>query len=371
MKILIDAHLFDDNFHQGSRTYLRELYNELILKSPEFSFYFVSSNLTLLKTEIKSNPNVFFVKLFWRNKFLRLLIEIPYLIFRHKIDFAHFQYISPPIKLAKEVVTIHDVLFIDFPHFFPKKYRLVNNFLFKNSAKRADILLTVSGYSKAAIAKHYNVDLDKIDVTPNAVCRSANSKVKLTDLLFKEKYGLKKYILYVSRIEPRKNHILLLKVFYDLNLWERGFQLVFIGQKSLRSQVLNSYWDSLDQKIKKEIIHLESIREEDLNLFYSYCSLFIYPSFAEGFGIPPLEAIANHAQVLCSNQTAMAEFDFLNSNMFDPYDYEAFKIKVEDALANPPMKQQRDILKESMQNKFSWAFSSNVLRNRLLSFYKS
>ena len=104
----------------------------------------------------------------------------------HNIDYAHFQYVIPPIKKCKYIVTIHDVLFLDFPQYFPFLYRLKNNLLFKYSAKKSDIVLTVSQYSKERIEMHFNIN--DVKIIPNAVdltyfetiqekCKSSSSSV--------------------------------------------------------------------------------------------------------------------------------------------------------------------------------------------------
>lgn len=205
----------------------------------------------------------------------------------------------------------------------------MNSFLFKISAKRADILLTVSEYSKGKISELYNIDRAQIQITPNAVSLNNFDTNTLAD---QNNQTLGKYILYVSRIEPRKNHLNLLKAFTELNLASKGFKLIFIGKKEIIFNDLKLFLDNLEEMDKKAIIWLENISNEDLKLYYQNCELFVFPSFAEGFGIPPLEAMLFKKKVLCSKSTAMADFGLPDEVTFDPHDVNEIKAKIEEQL---------------------------------------
>lgn len=357
MNLLIDAHVFDET-HQGSRTYLKGLYCELVKLLPETSFFFAAYNFESIRTEIGDYPNVHFVQL-KRGKYLRLLIELPYLIWKHKIDYAHFQYISPLVKNCKTIVTVHDILFKDFENLFPLKYRIINNFLFRISAKRADLLLTVSGYSRKRIAFHYKIPVNQIGITPNGISQDifpgANSGMK-GDI--KEKYNLDRYILYVSRIEPRKNHLLLLRAFSELRLWESNYKLVCIGKKDFSYQEIDNFLDSSPQQCKRNILLLQDISSNELRDFYRNANLFIYPSIAEGFGIPPIEAVVEGTPTLCSNTTAMSDFTFLGDDLFDPNNLEELKIKILNKLSKPTDLNRIAALKRTVVEMYSWEKSA-------------
>lgn len=357
MNILIDAHVFDET-HQGSRTYLKGLYQELVKLLPEISFFFAAYNFETIRTEIGNYPNVHFVQL-KRGKYLRLLVEMPYLIWKHKIDFAHFQYISPPLKNCKSIVTVHDVLFKDFKSLFPIKYRIINDFLFRLSARRANLLLTVSEYSGERIALHYKIPVARIGITPNGISQEffANElSGQKTEI--REKYNLDRYILYVSRIEPRKNHLMLLKAFSELRLWERNYKLVCIGKKDFSFSDIDLFLNTCLGECKRNILLLQDIDASELVTFYKNASLFIYPSIAEGFGIPPIEAVAAATPTLCSNSTAMSDFAFLGNDLFDPYNLDELKAKILDKLSKPADLSRTAILKQIVAEKYSWSSSA-------------
>lgn len=335
--ILVDAHIFDDKY-QGTRTYLKGLYSELIPIANNWHFFLVARDIENLKKEFGAHQNVTYVQLKSKNKFRRLLIEFPQIIRNHKIEYAHFQYICPPIKNCKLVITIHDILFeqSEFRKFFPLKYRVVNSFLFRWSSKKADLLLTVSQYSRVKISELYNTPIDSIYITPNAVINNEYTEQAVEARIA----SLGKFILYVSRVEPRKNHLGLLKAFVELNLAEKGYKLVFIGKKDILYKELETYITNNLAKITGNVIWLHSISNKSLEAYYKNCELFVFPSFAEGFGIPPLEAIAHKSKILCSKNTAMADFDLPDALVFDPNNIEELKYKMTVQLASKEVQLQ-------------------------------
>lgn len=354
MRILVDAHVLDEP-HQGTRTYIKGLYSELVMLRPDIKFYFAAYKLENLKSEIGDFPNVSFLQ-FKRSRLLRLLWEIPFLIWKYKIEFAHFQYVSPPIKNCSHIVTTHDILFRDFKTLFPLKYRLINDFLFRVSAVRADILFSVSNYSRKRISFHYKIPMEMIGITPNGVVREFTTSEDVNSDVneIKIKYNLNGFILYVSRIEPRKNHLILLRAFKELELWKQSYKLVFIGKKDFLFQDLYSFISDCPEDFKDSILHLENVSDRELLSFYKNARLFVYPSLAEGFGIPPIEAIAAGTPTLCSNTTAMSDFDFLEDDLFDPSDLTAVKEKMLRKLTTQDTPDRLNRLRKIVENKYSW-----------------
>lgn len=331
MNLLVDMHCFDKNNVEGVNTYLFGLYSELLICKTNIKFYFISHDIENLKTKFGTHDNLVYVKLNSTNKLIRLFIEIPFIIYKYNIDASHYQYISPIIKNSFQIVTLHDILFVDYPEYFPFMYRVKNYFLFRLSAKRADLLLTVSDYSKNAIAKHFSINEGEIFVTKNGV-KSVRCSVSNLNYIA-NCYSKKQYILNVSRFEPRKNHKLLLKAFVELNLYDR-FNLVFVGKKSIEVSDFDQYYVSLSENIKKSVIFLSNLSNEELRDVYRNSYLVVYPSIAEGFGIPPLEAALNKRVCLCSNSTAMSDFKFFKKSSFDPLSIEELKCLLQSMINN-------------------------------------
>jgi len=366
MNILVDTHIFDDK-QQGTRTYLKGLYSELFLIAEKWHFYLVAYDTANLKREFGFHDNVSFIELKSKSKFYRLLIELPFIIRKFNINYAHYQYISSPIKNCKQIVTNHDILFEqkEFKIFFPLKYRLINSILFKISAKRADILLTVSEYSRRKISEIYNIKIDQIKITPNAVSETYLN-TNLVDI--DTNLNLGKYILYVSRIEPRKNHLNLLKAFIELSLAQKGYKLVFIGKKEIVFNDLKLFIDKNNKEVNKSVIWLENISNEDLKSYYKNCELFVFPSFAEGFGIPPLEAMFFKKKLLCSKSTAMADFGLPDEVTFDPYDVNEIKIKIKEQLYK---NFDLDDVYATILSKFNWKAIAENYKKTLTNHFEN
>lgn len=330
-RIFVDCHVFDGNF-QGTTTYIKGLYSEL-LKDNDYHFFFGANDTAFLKTIFGAQENLTYVTYKSKNKFSRLLFDIPNIIKANKIDYAHFQYVVPPIKNCQYIVTIHDVLFLDFPQYFPLGYRLKNKFLFQKSAKCSDIVLSVSEYSKKQVQKHFGIE--KVTVTANAVdpvyFEPFDKEAIKREI--KAKFDISNYFLYVSRWEPRKNHDSLLKVFVEKEYY-KTHSLVFIGDKAIENKPYNDYYSALPENIKAKIFTFNKVNFEDLLLFVRGADLSIYPSIAEGFGIPPLESLAAGVPTICSNTTAMADFDFLKEVQFNPLSEADLNSKIQLGLSD-------------------------------------
>lgn len=355
INILVDCHVFDGK-PQGTTTYLKGLYSELI-KDSSINFYFVALDVENLKNIFGNQSNVFYIQLKSKSKIKRLLIEYPLIIKKYKIDFAHFQYIVPPIKLCKYIVTIHDVLFLDYPEYFPLIYKTKNRFLFQISSWISDFNLTVSKYSEIQIRKHFKVK--NVFITPNAVSDiyfESFDKSKTEKNVY-EKFGLQNYLLFVSRREPRKNHLTLLKTFVEYKYFEK-YQLVFIGKLDIIDDDYEKYYSDLDNDIKQKIVIVEKANDQDLLLITRVARVSVYPSFAEGFGIPPLEAIACGTFTICSNATAMSDFTFIKDYLFDPNSIEDLNEKLMKAVGS---KLEKKVIEE-MKSRYSWEKSALVLQ---------
>lgn len=364
MKLLVDAHCFDYQTTEGINTYLKGLYGELVGIAPDIDFYFVAQNVGRIKALFGEAANVHYVPLTSQNKIYRLLFEIPAIVKKLGIEWAHFQYTSPLIKNCKTIVTLHDILFVDYPQMFPWRYRLVKGAMFKLSAKRADLLLTVSDYSRRQIAKHYGISAEEIVVTPNAVSADFVQVDADEAAKFVQNQGIGKYLLYVSRIEPRKNQLAVLKAFHELDLWKKGYHVVFIGRKTLPTPAFDQYYEALADKEKERVHVFNQVSYADLKLWYKAASLFVYPALAEGFGIPPIEAGAVGVPCVCSNRTAMGDFTFFEDNLLDPEDDEALKKAIVRNL------EQRDADKlngvsQQVRSKYNWHHIAETLYRAL------
>jgi Glycosyl transferases group 1 len=354
MKIFVDCHVFDYGF-QGTRTYIQGLYLEMI-KNRDIDFYFAASNINNLESVFGKAENIFYLQYKSKNKFYRLLIDCPKLIKQNKIDFAHFQYIVPLFKSCKFIVSTHDVLFLDFPQYFPKLESFKNKILFKFSAKKSDIVLTGSIYSKSRIEHYFKINHVHYQVygVESVFFQEYNKEEIINKVAVK--HGFSNYILFTSRHELRKNHYRLLKSFIDLNLYE-NYHLVLIGDVTFRDINFDTLFYSLDSSIKDKLLIINKVDFNSMLLLLRGAALFVYPSIAEGFGLPPLESVAARIPTICSNTTSMAEFDFFGENFVNPNDIQDIKNKLVHQLNNPNPKRLKE-LATFVKQKYNWEASS-------------
>lgn len=363
-RIFVDAHVFDNEF-QGSRTFIKEIY--LIMANEiDVEIYFAANDVENLKKEFKSikdKDNIHFIAFKSKNKFKRLFLEIPSLIKKHKIDYAHFQYVIPPFIACKYIVTIHDVLFLDFPTEFSFMYRFSKKILFKYAAKRSQIITTVSDYSKQAIANHFNIDENRITITPNGVSERYFSKLskEISSDFIRKNYHIDSFLLYVSRFESRKNQFAALKVFIELKLYEKGYHLVLLGHKSSSVLEFDMLLQEQSDAVKASVFISDEVNDQDIIHFYNAAKLFLYPSRAEGFGIPPLEAGAMNTPVICSNTTAMKEYSFFGDNHIDTNDLTLFKTTVEMNLLKEKSESELNSITETIRENYTWDCTAQIL----------
>lgn len=369
MKLLVDAHCFDLQTTEGVNTYIKGLYGELIKEAGDIDFYFAAQNTDKLKQLFGERRNVHYIALASKNKVYRLLFEFPAIVKANRIDAVHYQYTSSPIKNCKNIITLHDILFKDYPKMFPLSYRIVKGFLFRISAMRADLLLTVSDYSRRQIAQHYHIPIDDIFVTPNAVSDDFANIDKAEAISFVKTRGIEKYLLYVSRIEPRKNHIALLRAYNELALWEKGYHLVIIGRRTLATPNFDAYYEHMDTNAKQYVHVMNQVSYSELKYWYKAASLFVYPALAEGFGIPPIEAAAAGIPCVCSNRTAMSDFTFLGNHLIDPQDDKLLKGEILQCLSQIDNSEIKSI-QHQIYHRYNWNVIAKALYQELKCRFK-
>lgn len=360
IKIFVDAHCFDKEY-QGARTFIKEIYS-LVACKKTVQVFLGAYDIPNLKLNFPQNENIVFVQ-YRNNSFIRFLYDIPVIIKKNKIDYAHFQYCLPLVKNCRQILTIHDLLFKEYPLEFSFGYRFIRSILFKRSALQADMLTTVSEYSKSCMKKHFHIPEQKIYVVQNGVQNIFFGQYAKEEAgsFIENKFGVKKFILFVSRFEPRKNHISLLKVYLELELYRQGYHLVLLGHQSLKTPEFNKLLKNLSQQIRSYVLVLDQVTSNELLQFYRAAVVFVYLSKAEGFGIPPLEAAALNVPVICSNTTAMKEYSFFKSNHIDPSDSEQLKKRLVTVLNGAENKLQLKSISEHIRQKYSWEDSAEKL----------
>lgn len=261
-----------------------------------------------------------------------------------------------PRKSVK-IATIYDLSFITHPQFHTQE--TVENCTrgVTQSLQVADAILAISENTKRDLLSYFKIDSNKIYVTylgkNSSYIRVSNSE---SISLFLKRYSLPcSYILFVGSMEPRKNLKGLLQAYALLSSeLRKEYKLVIAGPQGW----LNSDFSAFVQKLKlRDSIYCTGyISQEDMPLLYSAASLFIYPSFYEGFGLPVLEAMSCGVPTITSNVASIPEITGEDAALLiDPYQPESISLAISQVLDSPSLASRLSTEAEKQSQLFSWS----------------
>lgn len=238
------------------------------------------------------------------------------------------------------IVCIHDVKVKATPQYFSKKFRLWYNILLTNATKRAKAIITVSEFSKREIIKYYHVKPEKIHVIPNAWQHYERISYDENTL---SKYGLEKeqYFFSMCSLEPNKNFK------WIAEAAKQNPDMIFAVAGSINEKV---FADGLGFDCPVNMKLLGYVSDEEAKTLMRDCRAFLFPTFYEGFGIPPLEAISAGAkQVVVSDTEVMHEIFGDSVNFIDPF------------ASDTELKNVRIVGDKLPLEKYSWIKSAEIL----------
>jgi len=297
-----------------------------------------------------------------------LISKVPSLkkMFR-KIVYTFGRYYSPSYELywqpnfipidgvkAKKVVTsVHDFSFILHREFHPKeRIEYFDKYFFKN-IYQSSVIITGSEFSKKEIMDRLTFKEDAIKVIYHGINHNIFKIYNDINLSFDIP---KKFILSVGSIEPRKNLLGLLNAYNLLkNSIKAQYKLILVGFKGWdNTQVME-----LIDANKENIHYLGFISDEELAKVYNLAECFVFPSFYEGFGLPPLEAMACATPVVASNATSIPEICADAAIYCNPYDINDIKEKIELVLGDVAL--QKNMIQKGLKRvaEFTWEKSAN------------
>lgn len=373
MKICIDARCLMEGRRTGveeytlgllSRLFELDKKNEYVLffsawKKPSFDFgqFLKYSNVKLKKIRI---PNKLLNFSFWYLGWPKIdqLVGGADTIFFPNIIFGA---VSGRVRV---ITTIHDLSFERYPECFSWKRRFWHIFInSKKICRRADKIIAVSDSSGADIASRYGIDAKKIVVIPSAITDNFRvidrNDLKLIEI--KEKYQLPfKFILYLGTIEPRKNIIGIIRAYGALQEKATAekdeamlrYKLVIAGSPGWLGEEI--FQEISRSRFREKIILPGFICDEDKAYVYNLSSLFVYPSFFEGFGFPPLEAMQCGVPVVTSNNSSLPEICADSAILIDPDKSEEILEAMCQILSDKTLREK--LIKSGLEKaqKFSW-----------------
>jgi glycosyltransferase involved in cell wall biosynthesis len=293
-------------------------------------------------------------------------VKVPLALWREGVTLFHApHYVLPPLVRCKSVVTIHDCIHLMFPQYLPNPMALAYaRTSIRLAARRATRVMTVSESSKRDILRFVDTEPDKIDVIYNAYDDRFGVEPLEEDVIrVRERFQLHdEFVLYAGNVKPHKNVERLIQAF-DL-VRKRGLdhlKLVIIGDEV-------SKYAALRRAVHKHQLHkyvrfLGYLPEETLAVMYRLAGVFVFPSLYEGFGLPPLEAMASGTPVVTSNVSSMPEVAGDAAILVDPYDPGAIADGIGTVLTDERVRRELRAKGVMRARQFSWEASVRRIRD--------
>jgi glycosyltransferase involved in cell wall biosynthesis len=284
-------------------------------------------------------------------------LRIPVQLRRERIDLFHApHYTLPVLTPCRSIVTIHDCIHLRFPQYLPN--RLAHGYAqaaLWSATHRSDCVLTVSEASKRDILTFFDIAPEKVAVIPNAIDdRFWTPPAEDAMAQVRERYQLLgPFLLYAGNIKPHKNLERLLDAFYDVR--RRGHDdltLLIIGDEI-------SHYAELRRAVHRYQLHrfvrfLGFVPAETLQILYRLARAFVFPSLYEGFGLPPLEAMASGTPVVTSNVSALPEVTGDAAVLVDPRDRDAIADGIQSVLEDDSLRAELATKGIARARQFSW-----------------
>jgi glycosyltransferase involved in cell wall biosynthesis len=370
MTIGIDIRTLLDENYSGVSVYTDNLTRELLAldKDDDFRFYYNCGKDLSDRLPRFDQPNVKVRKTSYPNKFFNYFLQS---LFRYpKFDrevggtdvfwAPHINFISLSDKTRK-VITIHDLSFWRYPEFFTWRKNFWHKMnRIKKLFKEFEAIIAVSQNTKQDIIDLAGIEPEKIKVIYSGIDENFKILSPSDSVLeeVKKKYSLSSsFILFLGTLEPRKNVRGVIEAYNLLRQTDKteefeDLKLILAGGNGWKTEDI--YEEYNNSPYKSDIQFLSYIKAEDKPALYNLASVFIYPSFYEGFGFPPLEAMACGAPVVTSAVSSLPEVAGGSALLVDPYNLAFLAEALRQILTNPGL--AADLRKKGLENvkRFNW-----------------
>ena len=363
MRIAIDVRKLHD---YGIGTYVRNLLRELA-RQDSSTEYVLLCRPEDSGTVSRLGPNFRAIKERMQPYSMLEQVTVPLDLRREGVDLFHApHYVLPPLVGCRSVVTIHDCIHLMFPQYLPNRlawaYARASMWV---ATHHSDRVLTVSEASKRDILRFYQVPPEKIEVIHNGIDERFWTAPSEEDVIrVRERYQLTDpFLLYAGNIKPHKNLERVIDAFYRLRC--SGFpdlRLLIIGHEISRYATLRRAVHRY--QLHKYVRFLGFVPDETLAVLYRLASVFVFPSLYEGFGLPPLEAMASGTPVVASNVSSLPEVAGDAALLVDPEDPEAIAGAVHMLLTDRTLREELRQRGLARARTFTWGES--VARTRAI-----
>jgi glycosyltransferase involved in cell wall biosynthesis len=276
---------------------------------------------------------------------------------KHPVDVLHVQFTAPPFCPCAVVVSIHDLSFEHLPQTFLRRSRTQLRLTVRHSARRADKILTLSEHTRGDVIETYKIDPAKVVAIPLAAPAHYGPVSEDKELQrVRHNYGIDgDYVLSVGSIQPRKNLVRLINAYAALKRSQsenRFPKLVIVGKRGwLYDETLRALEAT---GVKESIVLTGYVPEPDLPALYSGALCFVYPSYFEGFGLPPLEAMKCGTPVVVGNATSLPEVVGDAGLKVDPFDVSAIAAAIGELISDSELRRELSAKGLKRAELFDW-----------------
>lgn len=355
-----------DKHYSGVSEYTLNLLREIFKqdKKNKYKLFYNSWHDVSNRIPEFNYPNVKVVATNYSNKILN------YILFKFfnwpKIDkklgrvdlmfMPHFNFIALSDK-CKKVITVHDLSFMRHPHYFSVRHNFwQKNINLKKFLPQFDKIITVSDHTRRDVRELCDIEEKNIKTVYSGISKEYTPVDKNNPRLqaVEQKYKLpKNFILYLGNLEPRKNIEGIIQA-YELFRKNKGasWQLVIAGAKSWKYN--NIYELAQASKFRDDILFINYVDAEDKVYLYNLAEIFIFPSFYEGFGFPPLEAAACGAPVIASNTSSLSEILDNAAILVDPYKIDEIAQAMTELIRDEKLREQLSSAGLKKAKQYDW-----------------
>jgi len=352
MRFAVDAHAIGRHL-TGNEVYIRSLLNAFAAQERDCEIVAYVSG----PESAKVVPSSIRTRQVAVNPFARLGFDLSMKVRQDQPDLLHVQYTAPVACPVPVVATVHDVSYLEHPEYFTASRAWQLKVTVGRTVKRAARILTGTETARASILKVYGeLEEDKVVVVPYAAAsefRPVSREVAVREVA--ERHGIHgPFILSVGDIQPRKNHIGLIRAFARLVKAQPQLKhdLVLVGKPTWFSAKVEEA--ARESGVEDRIRFLGFVADSELLHIYNACDVFVFPSFYEGFGLPALEAMACGRAVVCSEASALPEVVDGAAILFDPYAVDEMVRAIADVLVESELRGRMERLGLQRAAHFNW-----------------
>lgn len=337
MKVGIDVHTLGSQA-SGNENYCLQLLQDLARTDANGDRYIIYFTHMNGRAKIPTAAQFEVKRIRPANPFIRIPFSFPVEFRREKLEVFHAQYIIPPFCNCRAVTTIHDILYETYPALFTASENFRFRTLIPWSARRADHIITVSQFSKRDIVNRYHIDPEKItviDEAPRDEFRLMNTE-QCREIILR-KYGIPHpFVLYVGRVNARKNLARLVEAFSVLKRRGIPHKLVIVGKRDWLAEHVKARVRELS--IEDAVIFTGYVDWDEVPVFYNAAELFLFPSICEGFGAPVLEAMACGVPVVTSYGSSLEEVAGGAAILSHPLSVQSITDAMEKVISDPELR---------------------------------